>query len=85
MFVSAVVAIIPPSRARTLPTQVRSGTIIVRAIQRGTTSHLTGSNPMARKASISSDTFIVAISDASPAPDRPATTIAVTSGPSSRK
>ena len=55
------------------------------ARQRGTTSHLTGSNPMDRKASISSDTCIVAISDARPAPDRPATTIAVTSGPSSRK
>ena len=36
------------------------------------------------KASISSDTFIVASSDARPAPDRPATTMAVTSGPSSR-
>ncbi len=55
------------------------------ARQRGTTSHRTGSNPIDRSASISSDTFIVAISDARPAPDRPATTIAVTSGPSSRK
>jgi len=40
---------------------------------------------MDRKASISSDTFMVAISEARPAPDRPATTIAVTNGPSSRK
>ena len=37
---------------------------MARARQRGTTSHLTGSKPMERKASISSDTFIVAISDA---------------------
>src|SRR5688572_32045372 len=45
------------------------GTTRTSARQRGTTSHLTGSNPSDRNASISSDTFIVAISEASPAPD----------------
>ena len=62
MSVMTVVASSPPTRASTSPIQVRIGTVAASARQRGTTSHRTGSNPMARKASISSDTFIVAIS-----------------------
>ena len=56
----AVVAAKPPTSASTSPIQVRSGTTATSARQRGTTSHLTGSNPIDRRASISSDTFIVA-------------------------
>ena len=85
MSVMAIVARSPPPSASTSPIQVSSGTVATSARQRGTTSQLTGSKPIDRSASISSDTCIVASSEARPAPERPATTMAVTRGPSSRK
>ena len=84
MSVLTITARSPPPSASTSPIQVSSGTVTTSARQRGTTSQLTGLKPIDRSASISSDTCIVASSEARPAPERPATTMAVTSGPSSR-
>ena len=81
MPVIRIVAARPRTKPSRSPIKVKNGSVAASARQRGTTNHLTGSNPKDRKASISSDTFIVAISEARPAPERPATTIAVTSGP----
>ena len=50
----------------------------------GVTRKRVRSRPMAASASTSSETFIVPISAANAAPERPAAMIAVISGPSSR-
>ena len=85
MSVMAIVARSPPPSASTSPTQVSSGRWPQAQDSAVLTSQLTGLKPIDRSASISSDTCIVASSEARPAPERPATTMAVTRGPSSRK
>ena len=54
------------------------------ASMRGNTRKRSGPIPMVRRASISSETFIVPSSAAKAAPERPQTMMAVISGPSSR-
>ncbi len=72
----------------TIPTKsamiVNSGSITQVAITRGVTSFCIGSVPSARMASICSVTFIDPNSLAIPVELRPATMIAVSTGPSSR-
>ena len=63
---------------------VRHGTISSMARNFGATRNCTGSSAMVSIASISSFTFIVPISAANAEPERPITTTAVISGPSSR-
>ena len=61
-----------------------SGVIATAASTRGTTRNRTGSSPIVASAFTSSFTFMVPISAANAAPDRPASRIAVINGPSSR-
>ena len=59
------------------------GIVMMHASTRGTTSFLTGSAPSARIASSCSVTAMEPISAAIPAPTRPPTSSAVSTGPSS--
>ena len=63
---------------------VRHGSITIMAMNFGATRNDTGLIAIVCSASISSVTFIVPISAANAEPERPMTTIAVISGPSSR-
>ena len=63
---------------------VRHGSITIMARNFGVTRKWIGLIAMVSSASISSVTFIVPISAAKAEPERPMTTIAVISGPSSR-
>ena len=74
----------PPSRPIRSANSVSSGVISSAAMIRGATRKRTGSRPIVVSASTSSLTFIVPISAANAAPERPASRIAVISGPSSR-
>ena len=56
----------------------------ISASRRGTARNSIGSMPMTLRASISSETCMVAISAAIDEPERPATRMAVMSGPISR-
>src|SRR5215467_1877547 len=62
---------------------VRHGSITIMARNFGVTRKSTGCMAIVSSASISSETFIVPISAANAEPERPITTIAVMSGPSS--
>ena len=64
--------------------KVSSGSAMISARRRGTTSTSIGSSPITRSASISSRIFIEPISAVKARPERPATMIAVSSTPSSR-
>ena len=64
-------------------TTVRTGTMVVQATTRGVTSFLIGSVPRARMALICSPISIDPSSEAMPEPTLPATTTAVSTGPSS--
>ena len=74
----------PPNSARMSAKNASSGSAIISASRRGTTSTSIGSTPMVRSASISSRTFIMPISAVNALPERPATTIAVNRMPISR-
>ena len=67
-----------------LAQMVRQGNMKTMAMNFGVTRKWTGSMAMVSKASISSETFMVPISAAKAEPERPITTMAVMSGPSSR-
>ena len=69
---------------RASPITVRAGSITRVATSLGATSFLTGSAAIERRASICSVTFMVPISAVMPAPIRPPTISAVSTGPSSR-
>src|SRR4029450_8527972 len=62
----------------------RHGTAIIDAMYFGAITNSTGSTAIVRSASTSLVTTIVAISAENAEPERPLTTMAVTSGPSSR-
>lgn len=68
----------------TSPRMVSAGIMTRAATSFGTTSFFTGSAPIERKASICSVTFIVPSSAVMPAPIRPPTMSATSTGPSSR-
>ena len=73
----------PTNPAKSIST-VSTGIITVAASKRGSTSMVIASTPMVASASNSWLTFMVPISAANAEPLRPASTIAVSSGPSSR-
>ena len=75
----------PPPINPTMPAKiVNSGVTNIVASRRGTTRKRSGSSAIVVRASISSFTFIVPISAAKAAPVRPASTIDVINGASSR-
>ena len=71
----------PPRMPMMSANSVSSGTISTAARMRVTTRKRTGSRPIVVSAFSSSLTFIVPISAANAAPERPASRIAVISGP----
>jgi hypothetical protein len=73
----------PPEMAKISEKRVKSGSTIINAIILGTAKKTVGENPMIKRASTSSEIFMVPISAAKADPDLPATTIAVMIGPSS--
>ena len=75
---------IPPTTPTMSAKIVSSGSIAISASSRGTTSMRTGESPSDCKASICSVTTIEPSSAEMAAPERPATTIAESIGPSSR-
>ena len=75
----------PPAMPMTSPTTATHTIMTMVASTRGTTRKRTGWIACASRASISSETTIVPISAAMLAPAKPVSTIALTSGPSSRK
>ena len=74
----------PPSRLTRSANSVKRGVISSAAMTRVVTRKRTGSRPIVVSASTSWLTFIVPISAANAAPERPASRMAVISGPSSR-
>ncbi len=74
----------PPAIETTSAKIVSSGSMTSSATSRGTTRKRAGSSPIERSASICSVTTIEPSSAAIAAPTRPATTTAVSMGPSSR-
>ena len=74
----------PPTMPTKSAMMVSSGSMTAVAIRRGVTSFCIGSVPSARMASICSVTFMEPSSLAMPVELRPATMMAVSTGPSSR-
>ena len=74
----------PPTMPTVIEKIVSSGSPSVVASTRGSTSFCTGSAPIARIASTCSVTCIAPSSEAMPAPARPPTISAASTGPSSR-
>src|SRR5271165_1138373 len=74
----------PPKTPMKLAQMVRHGSMTIMAINFGATRKWTGLMAMVSSASISSLTFMVPSSAATAEPERPITTMAVMSGPSSR-
>src|SRR5882672_2498130 len=74
----------PPQMPMALAQMVRHGSMTIMAINLGATRKRIGLMAMVSSASSSSVTFMVPISAAKEEPERPMTTMAVMSGPSSR-